>query len=803
MTRHPAQGLALLLQEAAHADLPGVLARLSPPHRADLLRHCGPPPSRLVDWALAHATPADLRALAANSNLDDEALTRLTAVTDGPTLAALYRHERGSTRHRRRMLDADPLADELRELLLDEPRSRRLLGPALDCPHLELAAHAAACIPGLRRGRVPNTPQALYDWCSPPGPYFSADRSLLRGRLALFRLDLWTADDWNAFARLHDDAPLHDSMCRVLVELPEVPQHIALALTHSGNPRDDGAVIRTGLRTGAFSGRELLRGAPDGAHLLRTLEHVDAYYRADDHTGTAPTEFDDLRTELASLVRESLGTDPAHLRTLLALLADGERRTLPALFAAARTLPEPPHKHRPLPDPPPPMRHPLPPKPRTSTSPFFHLLCRVDDPDALRAVLAALDPEDLGELCHYGIRTALPDALVDAFADVAPPEVADAFVAHHGHHPRTQARLLRRDDPRLNDRLLRTYGLKPALWRTVVSGTPHSPGRTEPVPLHPDTLAVLLDDPQTGHTHPVQYAAHARDPDLVLTALRRPVGSLPAGAQIAGCRRLVELGMVAEVAELAQEDGPLDLLVATRIRQTLALVGGAARLGGQLAALAGAQFARDLQSGMPPSHDEYLAWPEPPEWETVLDRLRARRVTFNAVNTLLRRDDLPDEVAHAILRTHKKERWVAEWVVGRSRPLALATLAQFPLPAPKTVLHRRKVWFLPGLRAGHLGVGDILAHGRPALSTLWLAPRMHELAALPSLLDATVTAHGADTPDAWSVVAALLPDFSGTLPELLSVAAAATTVAPVTASVTATVTSSPPTTRPGEPGRTG
>ncbi|MEU8135936.1 hypothetical protein [Streptodolium elevatio] len=771
MTSHPNE-LALLLDACAAADLAAALARLPAGTRTDVLRHGAARHPALVSWALDHGTSDELRALAANPRLDRRQLHLLADCADhraasagrpvdGALAGALYRHRNATPALRRRLLDAPVLSDEMRGCVM-HMTARALLAPALDCPHPELVKRAEILARGPHGRRPPNTPAALYAWFK--GTTYTSPKShaLLRGRIPLFRPDKWTPADWAELTALHDADPLDPAPCSVLAELPECPRDVALALLRDDSGDDVRAdTLLAGLRSGAFTAADVVLRAPHAPHVLRALEAFDRDCDAIAHSLLVH----DLHRELTALVRRSLGDDPAVWRALLAhLSAGGFPGTLPDLAAAARTAPAPPYPQRPWPH-----------TQQVSTSPFVHLL-RFADPAAMSGILGALDPHDLGEIAHYDIQKPLPDALVDAFLDHAGPEVLEVFVPHHAHHDRTRACLLRRDDPSVNATLLRGSDVPRRTWYEIAAGTPHSPqaggGR---VPLHPDVRSYLRGEGsrRPGGGSAMRFAVHTRDADLVPAALRRP---LTTAHQITACRFLAETGRITELAELSGRHGPLDPLLGTAIRRTLAVRGPRA-LGRRLAALDRAQAVHDLQHGTAEAVHAQLERDEPPPWQEIQSLVLTGRLPVRSRELLAEHPDLPDAVAIALLRADDGTTAVPFVLAPRSRTWATAALGLLPV-VPVWMdgrLHPDLLWSARCLESGAVTAEDVFALGRPARSVLRLIGAYpYELGKLRGHLADEAARLTADRPDTWAVAAALLGEFTGTLPELLATVAAAT-----------------------------
>ncbi|MGR3932225.1 hypothetical protein [Streptomyces sp. BRA346] len=112
------------------------------------------------------------------------------------------------------------------------------------------------------------------------------------------------------------------------------------------------------------------------------------------------------------------------------------------------------------------------------------------------------------------------------------------------------------------------------------------------------------------------------------------------------------------------------------------------------------------------------------------------------------------------------------------RPSPLDLVRHHPLPRP----HRRNEWLDRAARLGMLTPLDVLYEARPAghaaAYLMYRHDRTRQGAPDPAALAVgraaleLATAHLGEDPEAWALALRLLPDFTGTLPELLTTAAA-------------------------------
>jgi len=387
----------------------------------------------------------------------------------------------------------------------------------------------------------------------------------------------------------------------------------------------------------------------------------------------------------------------------------------------------------------------------------LNVLLAAAPPQATAALAPHLDPRAVQDLLVHG-RTS--KASRDHLLAVHGKEAALAWASSR-HIMRDGADcLLAMDDPDINARLFR-YG---PLTRTdrvrVLAGIPHGVGRTDDVPIS-DELAEVMLGGETGQMRPWLLAAvESGDPRLVRIMLGR-VKPHTEAARLWLVVRLWERHGPDEVRRLLGETTfptrrtpkhPLPPADHKTIEAALARgpIDGAAQM---RAAHAHASAPATLTAGLlrrPWSatkdrieriEEEIGSLP----WDELVATQRAEGIPAEVLAGLARLDDCPDELLLALLRA-----------------------APLDGHADSLVNH------------GRIPVEAYLRHGRPAavvvrsitkLSTYRPDGRPHsDEQTLAALIRADL---GID-PETWAVAARILPDFDGTVPELLSTVRAIT-----------------------------
>ncbi|MGW1991999.1 hypothetical protein [Embleya sp. NPDC001921] len=162
-------------------------------------------------------------------------------------------------------------------------------------------------------------------------------------------------------------------------------------------------------------------------------------------------------------------------------------------------------------------------------------------------------------------------------------------------------------------------------------------------------------------------------------------------------------------------------------------------------------------------------------WDVVLDDVTSGRAEVNVLDTVSRHPALPEPVAVALFEAEPQR--YARLLAALPRSTALALL-----PAAARVWGRREgsgwTLVLPALaaclRSGTLTPDDLLTHTAVASFLLWAfgdeQRSRGKLRPLAGPLRALVDAHLGEDPDAWTIAMRLLPDFAGSVDELLATA---------------------------------
>ncbi|MGC0416225.1 hypothetical protein [Embleya sp. AB8] len=157
------------------------------------------------------------------------------------------------------------------------------------------------------------------------------------------------------------------------------------------------------------------------------------------------------------------------------------------------------------------------PAPAAAVPPALSRVCRFllyAAPDSdLRALLPQLPDELLGDLLGKG---PLPAPALDVALATEDPRVCAAVARNAGLDPRQLGRLAALDEPSVDAAVYRNQHTPLTLRRTIASGVPRTPGRTEPVPLDPGLRAELLDCRDPRRLSPLVVSG---DPELVHAAL--------------------------------------------------------------------------------------------------------------------------------------------------------------------------------------------------------------------------------------------------------------------------------------------
>ncbi|GAB2942125.1 hypothetical protein GCM10027280_33410 [Micromonospora polyrhachis] len=321
------------------------------------------------------------------------------------------------------------------------------------------------------------------------------------------------------------------------------------------------------------------------------------------------------------------------------------------------------------------------------------------------------------------------------------------------------------DDPATNFGLLYQPQATARQRHRLVNGIPFGPARTEPltVNLDPDLDKVIAEGPGREYLLPLQYHD---DPGVAQECVRRTglpqnrmlrliidwweldghpnriLERLPASIQV-GVRKLVT-----ELVDAPDADEALDRLRAAAYE-----------------AESPKQAVRRMRGGTAPRtlRAEGFRW----DWDFLVEAHREKPFEPYILHLLRALPGCPELLRDAALRAGSD---ATAPVLTTAEQRAHKALAGGKTPAD--VLAKRPVaaWVEHVVQCGDLLPVDVLRSGHPAREALSI-DRVDDT--FRTELAALVDKHLAGRPDAWQLVLAMLPDFAGTVPELLSTAALA------------------------------
>ncbi|HSA48934.1 MAG TPA: hypothetical protein VLH10_02320 [Yinghuangia sp.] len=594
-----------------------------------------------------------------------------------------------------------------------------------------------------RLGVTPPPPPA------PPVPVDAADviarlRSG-RGKDPRYVLDGVAVTDWELIVREHRRAPLPDVIGGALVARDDCPPWAALELVvaHSTSRRGLATVTLThALAAGAVTPRQVMYQATPGWSAMRVLEKY-------------ATRHDEWLAPIRRVLDEAAELLPGDdVNAWMWLLAHGPRHcgTYPELCAQARD----PHR----------------PPPETGARPphwdFANpvgLLSRAD-PEIAAKVIALLPPSTISAFVET---PKLPASVViPALRRV--PDLTGALVRQIDNTPADLAALLRLHNPQVNSALLRHHedpDTADAVFRAARRDAPRS------VPLTPATRREMM----LGQTPSLRLAAavHGHYPPLIrvaFSALRRNLGT---ARSLRGLLGLWEVQGADGIRDPATTPGLDDAVEAARRNAIAAHDAGHDGTSVLRAALAHHERPEVLIEEI--RREPNLVSPSYPPgfWPAAVAAHIRDPLPDHALLRLARHPDCPDPIGLSACRIGP-----ARMSGGRSRAYALTALRHHTLPIPEYIGYgTANSWCLDALTRGLVDIREIveLGHGAQHLFDLLdtvraVLPEEHAKAE-EHITALTTRALGTD-PEAWTVAAHLLPDFVGTLPELLATVAAVT-----------------------------
>ncbi|KJK56644.1 hypothetical protein [Saccharothrix sp. ST-888] len=356
-----------------------------------------------------------------------------------------------------------------------------------------------------------------------------------------------------------------------------------------------------------------------------------------------------------------------------------------------------------------------------------------------------------------------------------------AAVAAHGdtrtrsalaRHPRADARLLKQlvtaDDPTVNVLVYRHPRATPSLRRTIAGGTPHTPGRTEPVPVDAAALLAAGDLPQTA----LPPLICSGDPEL--TALGLSAGLRKAADQYALLQVWERRGPAAVRAML--DDPAIRRTVHSQIAEQVA------------AALDDPDGLRRLRAQGEPYHDpaelvrrlqkhrgtdtlrSLLSEPYVQDFRAIVAGHLASPYMPTAVEVLIRHEDATDEDRRLFRTTLLNDCWrVGDRIVGNPTPPGERLAAE-------ELDGLSEYWALECVRNGLLDPARLVDTARPAARAAACLRRLAAEDGLPGPVAERVSRLAAEhlgRPASWVALLEGLTDFPGTFAELLAHAGAA------------------------------
>ncbi|GCE01000.1 hypothetical protein [Embleya hyalina] len=635
-------------------------------------------------------------------------------------------------------------------------RVRARLGPSAVDADVATAVHHAPI--GAAASGTPSPPDGAAgpDPSTPLATWLRDPSTRVDGAV----LDGHSRDDWDMVAAEHLRAPYRDEIARLLIVHPDCPTDAALVLA-AESPFDvitarQGTAFSTALDRSVLTARRLaLEGRPAWRALSTLARHARAVYA---EPRIAP--LDRLLDEAARMLP---GPDPAAW-AWLARHAPDYPGTFTELCADAARAAGP---DRATPGVPP--AWPDPPDADTAaamsrrwghTSPLG-LLGRLPPKDAA-AVLAML-PADV---CGVFRRVNEPLAGHVVLALMRDPELdAHALVRHLIPDPDTVDALLARHDRHINAALLAESSDAATLYAAYAATRRDASPRVR-----------LTIHARSGLNGPYQdgclEAVHGHHTALLRTVLRRRADDLGPAGMLRGLLSLWE----------AQGRGAL---LDPRLRSTLRRTPATRQA---------RRWALDAPDGLARLRAETLRHEQPDELVAAIRERPARAARhvpdsfWPAAVAADEHDPLP-RAALVLLARHRScpaellrraadvdARLAVELAAG-SREQALAALAG-PLPPTSRQARLGLGWFANALADDVLSIAEFVELGHPAERLLealadlsGVLPDGHAEASAMIAEHARATV--ADNPEAWAVAVMLLPDFSGTVPELLTTAAAA------------------------------
>ncbi|MES4908400.1 MULTISPECIES: hypothetical protein [unclassified Streptomyces] len=535
-----------------------------------------------------------------------------------------------------------------------------------------------------------------------------------------------------------------------------------------------------------FDLAKLLRRGIQGA--AYPVERVLAEIRpARTVLSSLPYEEDGVREALTGLVAE-LGDDFATWRALYSLMPRFAG-TSTELIAAAR---EQTAKHRGKT-----WLRPLAPEYPVSepdgTRAVFLQLYGLATEDVQLALAAHLDQRSIQHLLvHHKPSAALRDRFVALHGVSVLAGIASSWELPQD----TIEELLLHDDPEINAKLYIHTPLTPGQRRQILSGRRSRPDSGEgPLPLTEEVFAELRT---SGRRHWLLPISEAGDPRLARILLGKIKLHTLAG-QLLLVVRLWERHGAEEVRALLEETEfperrskkhPLPAATQKIVRSALEAPDGLAELRERLElAQSPASQAAYLRGAAEGRRDQLVpalerlseeTGPDLP-WQDLMAEHRREPLPDALLVELAKRDDFPDELRADCRDAEVRQGHPAHpHRLTGPRPTALELLRHHQLPP-----YIQQDWLNTAVSYGQLTLSDILNSARPArVAATYLAKYAsnrpqeaqdgmdEQLRRVRQEALDLIAAHLGKDPEAWTVAMRLMPEFTGTLPELLATTAA-------------------------------
>ncbi|MEV0645229.1 hypothetical protein AB0I28_08185 [Phytomonospora sp. NPDC050363] len=382
-----------------------------------------------------------------------------------------------------------------------------------------------------------------------------------------------------------------------------------------------------------------------------------------------------------------------------------------------------------------------------------------------------------GLLPHLDERTrfdVFTRAVFEPYLADAAVEGGERFALMLAARPTLEAgtiqRLLELDSPAVNSRLFNRTGATPEQRRAILSGHRFGPGEGI-VPLDPALRERLLAKQAGWHPTEAVECADAELQEHILLAVRVR-GDLPQLRLLLnawkwhGRERALHL-ISDELKPASYSRRPIGRTAKSRLRKLAALSDPAAALAEARAQVDASTTAEWQIAELRRDRDnpfELARHSHPWRWAEIIAAHRAEALPPKMLAAM--RDmtsGLPAELGEAA------DAQANAWDGPLTKPGgALRRLKEKPLDEGFV----NGQWVPLCLASGQLTPGDLVRHGFPAMRALALAaPHLSEdPGPLSALLEETVDGR----PDAWLLTLRILPEFTGTVPELLATATAAT-----------------------------